>query len=125
MVTTHLRSALATGLALTSVVAFVGCGGSSASRTRDAGPAIRPGGASADAVHYRCRSGRQGTITVNLPDPRSVAQVLNPIDVCEFDSGLADVVLRVRCSAGAPETELRITAVDGKLPSSTTRTICR
>ena len=118
------RRVLATVLALSSVVAFVGCGGSSASRTGTAQPATRPGGASAHAVYYHCHSGRRGTIAVSLPNPRSLAQVLNPIDVCEFDGGLAGVVLRVRCSDAAPETELRITAVHGRLPPSTARTIC-
>ena len=75
-------------------------------------------------MQYRCRSGRRGTIAVSLPNPRNLAQVFNPIGVCEFDRGLADVVLRVRCSDGAPETEIRITAVQGKLPPSTARTIC-
>jgi len=122
---TRGQRALATGLAaLSSVVSFVGCGGGSATRTSDASPAIRPSGASAYAVHYQCRSGRRGTIAVSLPNPPSLAQVFNPIDVCEFDHGLADVLLRVRCSDGAPETEIRITAVQGKLPASTARTIC-
>src|SRR3954453_13247386 len=122
---TRGRRALATGLgALSPAVSFGGCRGGRATGTSDASPAIRPSGASARAVHYHCRSGGRGTISVSLPNPRRLAQVLNAIDVCEFDRGLADVVLRVRCSDGAPETEIRITAMQGKVPPSTARTIC-
>ncbi|MBK5306967.1 MAG: hypothetical protein JJD92_09800 [Frankiaceae bacterium] len=61
---------------------------------------------------------------MTLPDPRRLADVLNPINVCEYDGGLAEVRLGVTCSENAPQKELRIPAVQGQLPPSTARTIC-
>ena len=111
-------------LALSCAFAVAGCGGSTAERTSDATPAIAPSGPSAHDIAYTCRAGRQGSILVSLPDPRQLADVLNPIDVCEYDGGLADVRLMVACAPGGPRTEARIRAVDGRLTASTARTIC-
>src|SRR5690348_2898104 len=86
------------------------CGGSSAAPSNAANPAARPSGASAHAVRYHCHAGRRDTIVVSLPDPRRVAEVLNPINVCEYDGGLADVTLGVVCSEGAPEKEIKLEA---------------
>lgn len=112
------------GLALSSALAIVGCGGSSGTETGDASPALQPSGASAQTLRYSCKSGRSDTIIVTLPDPRRLAEVLNPINVCEFDRGLLDVSLGVSCSEGAPEVVMQIAAVEGKLPPATAQTIC-
>jgi hypothetical protein len=107
-----------------SVVALAGCGGGSPSPQGDASPALKPSGASAQAVQYHCVAGRRDTITVSLPDPRRLADVLNPINVCEFDGGLADVVLTVQCAQGAAASPVRIVAVDGKVPPSAAQRLC-
>jgi hypothetical protein len=68
-------------------------------------------------VDYRCVQGRHDTITVDIPDLHRLAGVLNPIDVCEFDGGLAEVTLTVTCRNGSP-ARLSLRAVDGKLPAT-------
>lgn len=54
---------------------------------------------------------------MSIPDPRRLAEVLNPINVCELDGGLADVALTVECAGGSP-ARLHVVAVDGKLPAT-------
>ena len=110
--------------AFASVFALVGCAATTTSHSGAGSPASRPGGASAQVVHYQCVSGREGTIAVNLPDPRSLPQAFNPINACEYDRGLASVRLTVRCAAGGPEKEVRLAAKHGQLPASAARTIC-
>jgi len=46
-----------------------------------------------------------------------LADVLNPINLCEYDGGLAEVTLTVACASGSP-TRVRLHAVDGKLPAT-------
>ena len=43
--------------------------------------------------------------------------MLNPINVCEYDGGLAEVALTVEC-AGASPMRIRVVAVQGKLPAA-------
>lgn len=83
-----------------------------------------PTGPSAHTIDYTCRSGQQSSIVLTLPDPRLLADVLNPIDVCQYDDGLVEVSLQARCSAGGSRTPARISAVDGLLPPSTAETVC-
>lgn len=116
--------ALLAGCAVSCVVAAAGCGGSSSARTGDAGPALRPSGPAAQLVRYQCVAGRRGTISVELPNPRRLAEVLNPINVCEFDGGLAEVSVALRCSLSAPEKKVRIVAVQGQLPASAAQAGC-
>lgn len=119
----HRRTTLALG-SICCLVAVAGCGGTPARRVDDGTPAVRPSGASAQVVRYHCQAGRRGEITVSLPDPRGLAEVVNPIAVCEVDSGLADVDVALRCSPNAPSREVHIVAVQGNLPASAARTAC-
>lgn len=68
--------------------------------------------------------GRRATISISLTDPRKLAEVLNPINVCEYDGGLAEIRTRIACVTGRAPTDVRVVAVDGRLPASTGRTMC-
>lgn len=92
--------------------------GSPSTPAQSAAPALRPSGVSARTVDYRCIGGRLGTITVAVPDLHRLAQVLNPINVCEYDGGLAEASLTIDCDSGSP-ARIHLVAVDGKLPADT------
>lgn len=111
-------------LAVGCTVALAGCGGSSRQSHDTPAPAQAPSGAAATVVQYHCHAGRRDAITVTLPDPRRLAEVLNPINVCEYDGGLEDVSLSVGCAMGAAPKQVRIVAVDGKLPTSAGSATC-
>jgi hypothetical protein len=117
------RAALA-GCALSCVAAVGGCGGDSQGPAAVTSPALRPTGATAQLVRYHCVAGRRGEITVSLPDARRLAEVLNPIDVCELDGGLADVTVALRCTDGSPSPDVHLVAHDGKLPAAAVREAC-
>lgn len=100
------------------------CGGGSHLPVRDASPALAPSGATATTVSYECRGGRRSTITVSLPDPRRLPEVFNPINVCEYDGGLASIKLAVSCDGGPTASPVRVLAVKGELPTTTGRLLC-
>jgi hypothetical protein len=52
-------------------------------------PALPPDGATARSVTYRCNSGREGTLVIDLPDLDRLAERLDRIDPCEYDNGLS------------------------------------
>ena len=111
---------------LTGLTACGGGAGTPAAQTptRDAAPAAAPSGATATAISYQCRSGRRSTITVSIPDPRRLPEVVNPIQVCEYDGGLASIEVAIACRPGPPPSPVRVLAVDGKLPASAGRVLC-
>lgn len=66
-------------------------------QTKSAAPAERPTGTTARDVTYRCSSGREGTIVVDVPDLDRLADRLNRIQPCEYDQGLSRATLTVMC----------------------------
>jgi len=78
---------------------LVGCGdtepaaptgrqSASPAQTGSAAPAMPPTGTSARTVSYRCSSGREATIVVDVPDLGQLADTINSIQPCEYDGGL-------------------------------------
>jgi hypothetical protein len=67
-------------------------------------------------VHYTCESGRRTTLLLELPEPERLAEVLHPMDLCQYDDGLVEVRVALDCDPGQPRTEIRVRAVDGQLP---------
>ena len=61
--------------------------------TKPAAPVVRPTGPTARDVTYRCSSGREGTIAVDVPDLDRLADQLNEIQTCEYDQGLSRATL--------------------------------
>ena len=59
------------------------------SGTTSAAPAEFPTGTTARTISYRCTSGREGTLVVDLPDLSRLADVLDRIQPCEYDHGIA------------------------------------
>ena len=57
--------------------------------TTSAAPAERPTGTTARTISYRCASGREGTLAVDVPDLDRLADRLDRIQPCEYDRGLA------------------------------------
>jgi hypothetical protein len=114
-----LAACLAVGLT-------VGCSGDNPAGPDDRAPepALKPTGKEAREVSYLCTSGRSQIILVNIPDARRLAEVLNPLDLCEFDGDLQEVSLLIGCDSGAPPVPVHVVAVRGTLPASTGRTIC-
>lgn len=53
-----------------------------------------------------------------------LAEVLNPIDICQYDDGLVEVRAQLNCTAGQPRTDVTVRAVDGRLPASTAQPLC-
>ena len=51
-------------------------------------PALPPDGSSAVTVSYRCVSGREGTLTLDLSDGRDLAETLDRVQPCEYDDGI-------------------------------------
>lgn len=111
-------------LSLAALGSLAACGGSSHTPSQPAAKALPPRGSAAQDVSYRCVHGRQATISVSLPDPRKLAEVLNPINVCEYDGGLAEIAITVACEPGGTAKRVRVVAVNGQLPTSTSRTVC-
>jgi hypothetical protein len=118
------------GLAALLVVAalsLTACGGGRAPAppARAPEPALRPIGPTARDVAYRCRDGTHGTLLVSVRDARRLADTLNPLDLCEFDQGLAEVALVIGCTSASPGTSVRVVAVEGRLPTATGEELCR
>jgi hypothetical protein len=99
------------------LVSATACGGSSSAPTASAAPALQPSGGSARSIDYRCVHGRLGAIALSVPDLRKLAESLNPVNVCEYDGGLAEVTLTVNCDNGSP-ARVSLRAVGGKLPAT-------
>jgi hypothetical protein len=57
--------------------------------TQTAVPATDPTGSGARLVSYRCTSGREGTIVVDVPDLGQLADQIDRIQPCEYDDGVA------------------------------------
>ena len=120
----------ASGLVVVLIV--TGCGGSGgvvARPTRSTTgatpeePATSPEGATARRVSYRCRSGRAGTIVVDVPDLAHLADRVNRIQPCEYDEGLAHAAVTVSCGTGPVVVALR--AAGGLVAQPSTDGLCR
>jgi hypothetical protein len=73
-------------------------------------------------VAYRCSSGRDGTLTVDVPDLSDLAAQLNRIQPCEYDRGLSDATLVVPCRSIPLEVHLTVT--DGRLLQPSDEALC-
>lgn len=80
----------------------VGCSSSGAGSgtTQPSEPAQVPTGPDARTVTYSCVEGSGGAITVELPSAAQLADLINGIDVCEFDGGLVEISVEVACPEG-------------------------
>ena len=83
--------------------------------------AIPPSGPSAQTVEYVCADG-DGSILVDIPDLERIGDVLNPIDVCEFDGGVETIVFEVVCTAAA--RRVTVQAIDGDVPNQSLDQLC-
>lgn len=80
---------LLTGCGGTDPAAPGGRQGEAAALSPSAVPASTPSGPGARLVSYRCTSGREGTIVVDVPDLDRLADQLDRIQPCEYDQGVA------------------------------------
>ncbi len=83
---------------------------------------MRPTGTSARDVSYRCNSGREGTITVDVPDLRRLADRLNRIQLCEYDHRLSRVTLTVMCRSSP--LVVHVTGAGGHVAQPSKEALC-
>ena len=109
------RSAIAS-LALCLPLLLAGCGDSddvgsgaepTSSGTTEAAPALAPEGSTSRSVAYRCASGREATLAVDVPDLRGLATTLNRIQPCEYDDGFESGTVTLACPSGPVVVRLR------------------
>ena len=84
---------LLTGCGATEPAAPGGRQGEAAAQTPSAVPAVPPTNPGARVVAYRCASGREGTIVVDVPDLARLAEQINRIQPCEYDDGVASATV--------------------------------
>jgi hypothetical protein len=87
-----------------------------------AAPAVPPTGTTARNVSYRCSSGREGTIVVDIPDLGRLADRLNRIRPCEYDQGVSQATLTVMCRASPLVVQL--TVAGGNLQQPSQEALC-
>lgn len=113
------------------VVLLAGCAGrgdpiSGQERPADAvaqpAPAEQPTGTTARDISYRCGSGREATITVDVPDLADLARRLNRIQVCEYDDGIAAASLTIPCRERTKP--VRLEASDGQAVQPSATALC-
>jgi hypothetical protein len=90
--------------------------------TSPADAAVRPTGATARAVAYRCTSGRDGNLTVDVPDLADLAETVNRLQACEHDHGVSHATLVVTCRSGP--LVIRLTGTDGRLAQPSDEALC-
>ena len=61
---------------------------------------MAPVGPTSYPIDYRCRSGREATVTVDVPDLRDLARRLNGIQLCEYDRGFDRGIVTIACDTG-------------------------
>ena len=84
--------------------------------------AASPAGSTARLVTYRCRSGRDGTLAVDVPDLRDLAGRLNRIQPCEYDRGVARATVTVPC--GSRSVLVHLAAADGRVSQPSDEELC-
>jgi hypothetical protein len=84
--------------------------------------AVHPTGSAARTVAYRCRSGREGTLVLEVADLRNLADAVNGTMPCEYDDGVAVASFTVRCESGP--VVVRLATVGGRVERSATDTPC-
>jgi hypothetical protein len=90
--------------------------------TRSASAAAAPDGATAREVTYRCASGRQATLVVDVPDPADLAAVLNRIEPCEYDGGFRSGTVPLSCASGP--IVVRLTGREGRMVQPPPDSLC-
>ena len=83
---------------------------------------MRPTGATARTVTYRCVSGRKGTLAVDVPDLSDLSTLLNRIQPCEYDHGLSDATLVVPCRSRP--LNVHLTVAHGRLVQPSDEALC-
>jgi hypothetical protein len=127
------RSAAAAASALVLALLLTGCGDAGASSpglrqtpaatgTAPAVAALRPTGTAARDVSYRCTSGRDGTIVVEVPDLGDLTDRLDRMQPCEYDEGMARATLVVTCPSGPRVVHL--TGTGGHLTQPSDEALC-
>ena len=87
-----------------------------------AAPAVPPAGTSARHISYRCGSGREGTLLVDVPDLGTLADRINRIQPCEYDKGLSRATLTVTCRSRPRVVPL--TGTGGLVEQPTSEALC-
>ncbi len=85
-------------------------------------PAIRPNGTTARDVSYRCNSGREGTIVVDVPALSHLADKLNRIQPCEYDRGVSRATVTVICRSDP--LVVHLTGKDGLFAQPSSEALC-
>ena len=116
-----------TGLVLPVLLAA--CGGAGADLQTPASvqptstaPAERPGGTTTREVTYRCNSGREGAIAVDVPDLNLMADRLNRIRPCEYDQGLSRATVTVVCHSSP--LVVHLTGAGGQIEQPSDASLC-
>ena len=73
-------------------------------------------------VSYRCYSGREGTIAVDVPDLGDLADRLNGIQPCEYDQGVSRANLTVMCRSNA--LVVHLAAASGQVVQPSNDALC-
>ena len=91
-------------------------------QTRFEAPAVPPTEMSGRDVTYRCSSGREGTLVVDVPDLDRVADRLNRIQPCEYDNGLSGATLTLMC--GSNPLMVHLAGEDGHVKQPSKEDFC-
>ena len=91
-------------------------------QTESAAPAEPPTGTTARDVTYRCESGREGSIVVDVPDLTGLADRLDRIQPCEYDQGVASATLTVTCHSSP--LVVHLTAAGGRVEQPSNEALC-
>jgi hypothetical protein len=85
---------------IASLVAGCSNDGARSGSIRPSEPAQVPSGPNARTITYSCVEGSSSTITVDLPSVDQLADLINGINVCEFDGGLVEISVEAPCPQG-------------------------
>ena len=90
--------------------------------SQSAAAAMPPTEITARHVSYRCNSGREGAIAIDIPDLGDLADRLNGIQPCEYDQGVSRATLTVMCRSN--ELVVHLAAANGQVVQPSNDAIC-
>ncbi len=118
---THLGPSLVLA-AVVLIGAACGSGSGVESSTRAPEPASVPASPGARTIGYECAESSGNTILVELRKLHELADIVNGIDLCEFDGGLDEIRVEVPCPQGTRTITVR--ALDGQVSDQAVMDAC-
>lgn len=106
------------------VSSVAGCGGSGGvtSGSQPSVSAQPPSGPNARTVSYSCADNTTGTIAIDVPSSDQLADVVNAVNVCEFNGGLVDISVKLPCQQG--DRMISVAAEGNKLSNQAVTDAC-